>query len=216
MASNPYFQFFNQTNEQNLFEDLVVESIKQYSHDVAYLPRTINVEDPIMTEPVIQSFDVALDVEMYIKNWDNYQGDGQLLAKFGLEIRDQMTFVLTKRSFAEFIQPTTSKERPWEGDCIFIPMLRSIYQIKYVSSSANFYQLGKNYSWEITCELLEFNNEQFNTGRPEIDDLTPRFEHFDTPGYDLDNYDHTAQNTVIQEKSDDIVDWSEKNPFGDE
>lgn len=214
MASNSYFNFFNQHNEQNLIEDLTVEGLKIFAHDLYYLPRDINVEDQIMTEPIIQTFSKALPVEMYIRNWDSYQGEGQLLSKFGLEIRDQMTFILSKRSYNQFIHPTTNKVRPWEGDCIYIPMLKNVYQIKYSSdSNSQFYVLGKNYAWEITCELLEFNNEQFNTGIPAIDALNPPFEHYDDPNYDLDHYDRTAQNTVIQDKSDDIIDWTEKSPF---
>lgn len=216
MATNPYFNFFNQTNEQNLYEDLVVESVRIYAHDMIYLPRDINTEDKILTEPIIQSYSKALPIEMYIKNWDSFQGEGQLLSKFGLEIRDQMTLIMTKRSFEQFVKPTTLKSRPWEGDCIFIPMLGVVYQIKYVDSSANFYTLGKLYHWEIVCELLEFNNEQFSTGISAIDDLNPPFEHYDDPDYDLDNYDQTAQNTEIQDQSDQIVDWTEKNFFGDD
>lgn len=217
MASNPYYSYYKQENEQNLMEDLTVESIRQYAHDVVYLPRNINIQDYIMTEPITQSFDYPVDVECYIKSWDHYEGEGQLLAKFGLEIRDQMTLIITKRSHNQFIKPITGKERPWEGDCIYIPMLKNVYQVKYASdSNASFYILGKNYAWEIVCELLEFNNEQFNTGRPEIDGLNPPFEHFDEPDYNLDDYDHTAQNTIIQDESDKIIDWTEKSPFGEE
>ena len=86
MASNPYFNYFKQNNEQNLMEDLTVESVKQFAHDVLYLPRDIDIEDRIMTEPIVQSYSNALPVEMYVLNWDNYQGEGQLLAKFGLKI----------------------------------------------------------------------------------------------------------------------------------
>lgn len=214
MANNPYFNFFHQANEQNLMDDLVVESNKQFAHNMVYLPRIITQNDNIMNEPVIQEFTEALDIELYIKNWDSFEGQGQLMAKFGLEIRDQMTMVMTKRSFNQFIQPISGKSRPWEGDCIFIPMLGVVYQVKYAESSAQFYALGKNYSWEVVCELLEFNNEQFKTGRPEIDDLNPAFQHYDEPDYDLESYDRTAKNAEIQEESDDILDWSENNPFG--
>lgn len=215
MASNQFFNYYNQHNEQSLLEDLVVESIRQFAHDLVYLPRDINIKDKIMTEPIIQTISHALDVEMYIKNWDHYQGEGQLLSKFGLEIRDQMTFILTHRAFNQFVKPITNKARPWEGDLIYIPMFKNVYQIKYVDNSANFYMLGKNYSWEIVCELLEYNNEQFQTGRQEIDQMYPAFEHADDPDYDLNNYDKTSQNSIIQDESDDIIDWTEKNPFGD-
>lgn len=216
MARNPYYDYFTQNNEQNLMEDLTVESVKQYAHDVVYLPRNINIEDKIMTEPIVQSFNHALDIEIYIKSWDHYEGEGQLLSKFGLEIRDQMTLIMTKRSYNQFIKPLTGKVRPWEGDCIYIPMFKNVYQVKFASdSNASFYLLGKNYAWEINCELLEFNNEQFNTGRAEIDSLNPPFEHADQPGYDLESYDTTTQNKEIQTQSDLIIDWAEKNPFGE-
>lgn len=216
MASNPYINFYERNNEQNLMEDLVVESIRQYAHDIVYMPRHIDVEDKVLTEPIIQNITKALDIEVYVKNWEDFQGEGQLLSKFGLEIRDQMNLIMTKRSFTQFVQPITRKERPWEGDLLYIPMLKATYQIKYVSSSnAQFYILGKNYAWEISCELMEFSNEQFNTGRPDIDSLNPSFEHYDQPDYDLSDYDHTAQNQIIQDESDQIIDWSESNPFGD-
>lgn len=214
MASNPYFNFFNNVPEQNLMEDLTVESIRQYAHDVVYMPRDI-VRDEIFNEPTVVTYSNALDVEMYVKNWESFQGEGQLIAKFGLEIRDQMTLVLTKRSFNQFIKPTTGKDRPWEGDCIYIPMLGATYQVRYVNSSASFYILGKNYSWEVQCDLLEFSNEQFKTGRAYIDDLNPPFENANNPDYDLESYDRTAQNEKIQTESDQIIDWTEKSPFAD-
>jgi hypothetical protein len=216
MASNPYYNYFTQTNEQDLMEDLVVESVKQYAHDVYYLPRDVNILDKLMTEPITQSFNHALSVECYVQNWSEMGGEGQLMAQFGLEIRDQMKFILTKRSHNQFILPTTGKSRPNEGDCIYIPMLKNVYQISYVSdSNPAFYILGKNYAWEVTCDLLEFNNEQFNTGVSVIDELNPPFEHLSDPDYELENYDKTAQNQFIQNESDEIIDWSEKSPFGE-
>lgn len=216
MASNPYYNFFNNKPEQDLIEDLSVESLRQFAHDVYYLPRTIDVKDEILTEPIVQTFDKALSADVYVKSWDSFEGQGQLLAKFGLEIREQMTLIMSKRTYEQYIKPITGKERPWEGDCIYIPMLKTVYQIKYANSTnASFYVLGKNYAWEIVCEILEFNNEQFATGVEEIDALNPPFEHADDPDYDLNNYDRTAQNDKIQEESNKIIDWSERNPFGD-
>lgn len=216
MASNPYYNYFNQSNEQNLMENLAVESVKQYAHDMHYLPRDINILDELMTEPITQSFNHDLPIEGYVLNWQSYGGEGQLIAKFGLEIRDQMKFIITKRSHNQFLKPTTGRERPWEGDCLYIPMLKNVYQISYVSdSNPAFYILGKNYAWEVTADLLEFNNEQFNTGNPVIDALNPPFENINDPDYELENYDKAAQNKYIQEESDDIIDWTEKNPFGE-
>lgn len=214
MAASPYFNFYSQQSEQGLMDDFVVESVRQYAHDMMYLPRDINVRDNLMTEPIVQTYNKAIDIEMYIKNWSSYEGEGQLLSTFGLDIKDSMSLIMTKRSFTEFVNPYTDKLRPWEGDCIYVPMLKAIYQVKFVSdTNPAFFILGKNYAWEISCELLEFNNEHFETGIPEIDSMNPDFEHYDDPDYDLESYDKTAQNQFIQDESDQIVDWSEKNPF---
>lgn len=213
MATNTYFNNFYSVNEQSLYDDLIVESIKQYGHDLFYLPRIGEKEDGILNEYSFSRFEHALPVEMYIKNFSDFEGEGQLLAKFGLEIRDQMTLSLSHRSFKQFIQPTTGKERPWEGDVIYIPMTKVLYQIKYVNTSAIFYTLGKLNTYDIVCELIEFSNEQFNTGMPEIDDKYKPFENADNPSYDLESYDNFAGNKNIETEGDGILDFSEINPF---
>src|SRR5690606_25643766 len=120
------------------------------------LPRTGVSEDDLLTEYQYAEFNQALPVEMYVKNFDSFEGEGQLLSKFGLEIRDQMTLILSRRSFKQFIQPYTEKERPLEGDVLIIPFLdNNAYQIKYVNSSAIFYTMGKLQTYEIVCELFE-------------------------------------------------------------
>jgi len=215
MGTNPYINHFTEFNEQHILNDLTVESIRMFGHDLVYLPRFIRKKDDILKEPEIVRFREAIDVEMFIKSWEGFEGQGHLIAKFGLEIRDTITLVLSKKSFLQFIYPITNKERPLEGDCIFIPLTKSVFQIKYVESDSNFYQLGRNYSWDISAELLEYSNEQFQTGRPEIDDLYKPFQHTTDPNYKLSEYDKTSQNEIIQDKSDDILDWSESNLFGD-
>jgi hypothetical protein len=214
MASNQFLQWYNQNNEQNLFEDLTVESIRNFAHDIKYLPRTELAIDHTLNEIGISEYTTALDVEVYVKNADSFEGDGQLLAKFGLEIRDQMTLVMSIRSFQQFIQPYTNKSRPEEGDCLFIPMLGVIYQIKYVNSSAQFYTLGKLMSYEIVCELLEFNNEQFRTNIAEIDDKYKAYQNASADGYNLESYDNSADNSSIEVISDSVLDFGESDPFG--
>lgn len=213
-ASNPWWNNFNNAGEQGLYEDLVVESIKIYGHDMLYLPRTGIQKDDVLNEYKYSEFNSALPIEMYVKNFDSFEGEGQLLAKFGLEIRDQMTLVMSHRSFHQFIKPTTAKARPWEGDCIYIPMLNVVYQIKYVNTSATFYTLGKLNTYEIVCELLEFNNEQFNTGVAAIDDKYAPFENAETDvNYDLESYDNNAQNRAFEDTADGVLDFSESSPF---
>jgi len=215
MAANPYLNLFNGNNEQSLLNDLVVESIKYFGIDLVYLPRFIREQDKIFNETIINEFRDAIDVEMYIKSFEGFEGQGHLVAKFGLEIRDQLTLVLSKKSFADYIYPVTHKQRPMEGDCIYLPMTNNVFQIKYVEADASFFQLAKNYSWDISCELLEFSNEIFKTGRDYIDNLYKEFQHIDkTPKYKLEEYDKSAKNQEIQDNSDKILDWTEKNYFG--
>lgn len=211
--SNPYFQFYNNTAEQNLFEDIAVESIRNHAHDVFYLPRTGVNKDNLLNEFEIAKFEEALPIEVYVKNFDAFEGEGQLMSKFGFEARDQMTLVMSIRSYNQFVKPITAKTRPHEGDCIFIPMLNVAYQIKFVNESAVFYGMGKLYTWEITCELLEYTNEQFVTGNPVIDDRYPPFENTSSNTYSLENYDDNADNTSIQGESDDVLDFTELDPF---
>lgn len=213
MGTNPYFQHFTDANEQDLWEDLTVEAIRNSAVDAIYLPRTGGVKDDMLNEFTHSVFNVALPVEMYVKNADSFEGDGQLLSKFGLEIRDQMTLVMSIRSFKEFIQPTTSLERPGEGDCIYVPFLGMVYQVKYVNSSAQFYTLGRLMSYEIVCELLEYNNEKFATGYPEIDDKYKQFGHADDIDYEVENDDIGADNKAIGTAADNVLDFSEANPF---
>lgn len=214
MATNPFFSVFSQENEQNLIDDLIVETIKQTGHDVYYLPRTGIKRDDILNEYSYSEFNDALPVEMWINNFSNFEGEGQLLSKFGLEVRDQMTLTVSVRSFEEFIQPTTNALRPEEGDCIYIPMLKVIYQIKYVDSTPIFYTLGKLNCYGLTCDLLEFSNEQFKTGLAEIDNINKPFQNVDTDNdYSLEEYDNNASNSVIQDESEDYLDFSEQSPF---
>ena len=215
MASNSYFNQFNNANEQNLYDDLAVESLRIHPHDMVYLPRTIVNKDDVLTEPVISEFTTAIDIELYIQSAAGFEGEGELLSKFGFEVRDQMTLIMSVRSFNEFIKPITGHLKPQEGDCIYVPMLKSIFQIKFAKDNALWYVFGKLYTYEITCELLEFSNEQFKTGRADIDAVNPPFQHYDDPDYNLEEYDIQAQNKVIQDESDDILDWTESSPFGD-
>lgn len=213
MASNPYLQWYTNSNEQQLIDDLVVEGIRNHAHDVYYLPRTGVAKDDLLNENNINRFDSALPVEVYVKNFDGFEGEGELVSKFGFEIRNQMTLQMSIRSFEEFIKPTTQAARPLEGDCIYIPMLEVVYQIKYINASAIMYTLGKLQSYEITCELLDYTNEQFNTGIAEIDTKYPAFQHEANNAYDLDQYDTTADNSPIQTDSDLVLNFDELDPF---
>lgn len=214
MAAHPGFNFYTRSREQNLHENLVTEAIRAYGHNIYYLPRTIDKMDEIRNEAELISFNTALPIEIYIKNTDAFEGDGQLLSKFaGLEVRDQMTLNMSKRSFTEFVKPTTNKPRPLEGDLLFIPMLNVCYQIDYIKTDSIFYFLGALNMYEIVAKIFENNGERFDTGIDAIDDLYPARGDISDPGYDLEAEDRGAANKLIEDEADSFLDFSESDPF---
>lgn len=166
--------FFNHAvnSEQHLYEDLVVESLRFYGHDVMYLPRQVIEEDTILNEDVQSKFGDAYSVEMYIENTDGFEGEGDLMSKFGLQIRDQATFVISLRSWERFISLDSNLAtsfRPNEGDLIYFPLSGSMFEIKFVEHEDPFYQVGKLFVFKLRCELFEYSQEDFDTGIDEID-----------------------------------------------
>ena len=125
MPTSNYFQKFDHTNEQNLLQDLMVESIQIFGHDVSYLPRTQNAVDNIYGEDPTSSFESAYPIEMYIKNTDGFEGEGAFVGRFGLEIREQITFSVARRTW----DGTRISVRPLEGDLIWFPMTSKLFEI---------------------------------------------------------------------------------------
>lgn len=214
MARNTYFDFFNYAPEQNLIEDLVVESLRIYAHDCIYLPRTGISEDRILNEYEYSQFNTAIECEFYIKNFSGFEGEGQFLSHFGVEIRDQVRLVMAIRSFNEFVQPITSEARPLEGDCIYIPMLGALYQISFVENDAVYHQLGAVQTLEITASLFEISGEVFNTGNAEIDAKYNKYN--EEIGQDEvdETVDTMARNQEFTLEADEILDVTEINPIG--
>ena len=171
MATNFYFNNFTNSQEQHLIEDLVTESIKIYGHDVYYLPRTLVARDSLYNQDDLSTFDSAYLVDMYIKNVEGFEGEGDLFQRFGVEIRDQITFVISQRTFDLEISTSTSLIRPNEGDLIFLPLNNKPFEIKFVEHEAVFYQMGSLQTYEMTCELYEYSGERFNTGITSIDNI---------------------------------------------
>lgn len=208
-----------------------------YGHDVYYLPRTRIGDDSIIGEESYSEFNSQYFVEMYIKNVEGFAGQGDFLAKFNLEIRDQVTFTIARRTFSEEIGASTSFVRPREGDLIYFPLNNKIFEIKFVEHEAIFYQLGALQTFDLTCELFEYSNEIFNTGIAIVDDkqkdLTFNMSDFaiktengfalsDQDGYDLvlelfsmDTQDPISDNTQLESEGDSILDFSEIDPFSE-
>ena len=177
------------TSEQRLVENLITESIKIYGFDVYYLPRTEVNEDTFFADDVLSKFDNALPLEMYLENVDGFGGDGELMSKFGIELRESATFVLVRGRWADVVGKGRSNliplpNRPAEGDLIYLPLTRSYFEIKKVETKDPFYQLGKLYVYKLYCELYQYSSERFDTGVAEIDAIEDQLSQ-DTDQYGL-------------------------------
>ena len=268
MARNRHFnQYTPVKQEQNLVEDLVIESIKIYGVDGYYLPRTHVNLDKIYGEDASMLFDDALEMEFYIKSFDGFMGQEDFLSKFGLQIDESITFVVSQKRFTQSLKTSIITEysynmltedgdellsnrntvseydyeaivRPREGDLIWIPMLNSMYEIKFTQNIENFYQLGKLYTYELRCDRIEYSSERINTDIADIDGIedqyslstTNREKLLDEDAFLFLHEDDTfivneadvvvaaeisADNEEIGQKiiDDDILDFSEQNPF---
>ena len=176
-TTNLYFNKFEHFGEQNLIADLVIESISIYGIDVGYLCKKFTSEgyDQLYTEEDLAEFDNVTDIAMYVKNVDGFEGEGDFLSKFGLEIRDSMTLSVARRSFESEVEATQNISRPREGDLIFFPLNQKLYEIKFVEHEPVFYQMGALQFYDVRVELFEYSNERMNTGIPEIDELETKF-----------------------------------------
>lgn len=242
MAASLYFNNFGASNEQQLIEDLVVESVRIYGNDVHYLPRQIENLDEIYGADPTSIYNSAFFVETYIKSIDGFEGDGLFLSKFGLEIRDQITLSIAKRTFNEEVGVYTTQTLPLEGDLIYFtlnPGRAGLYQIKYVSDRSIFFQLGGLQVYDLVCEKFEYSGERLRTGIPEIDAIEGQFttnmsafsiltqDNFsitDQDGfpivqgsYDLDvqTNDFNSDNEEIDIEAENILDWTEIDPFSE-
>jgi len=171
MATNVFFsQAVKQ--EQNLVEDLIVESLRMYGHNCYYLPRKIVNENTILGDAADSKFEDAYEVEMYLEGVEGFEGEGDLYSKFGVEVRDTATFILSRRSWERFVSLDANLAtglRPNEGDLIYFPLSKSVFEIKFVEHENPFYQLGKLYTFKMTCDLYEFSGEDFDTGVSALD-----------------------------------------------
>jgi|TARA_B100000929_G_scaffold290164_1_gene282872 hypothetical protein len=171
MPTNVFFNHAVNT-EQHLYEDLVVESLRIYGHECYYLPRNVVEEDTILGEDIQSTYGDAYSVEMYIENVEGFEGEGDLFSKFGVQVRDQATFVISLRTWERFISldgNLATSLRPNEGDIIFFPMSGSVFEIKFVEHENPFYQVGKLFVFKMQCELFEYSGEDFDTGIESID-----------------------------------------------
>jgi hypothetical protein len=170
MSTNKYFTQ-GHSGEQSLYESLIIESIKIYGQDLYYIPRTVVSTKNILNEPSQSKFESYYEIEMYLESFDGFGGEGNLFQKFGIEIRDQINLVISRRRFDTEIGWEINRSRPYEGDLIYIPVSKSLFEIKFVESELPFYILNTIPSYKLQCELFEYSGEDFSTGLYEIDNI---------------------------------------------
>jgi len=168
---NPYFSQ-SVRSEQNLYEDIIIESLKIYGQDIYYLPRDLVGEDRIFGDDVPSRFNSSYKIEMYIENTEGFDGEGDLFTRFGVEIRDEATFVVSRKRWRNTVKRHDNEitgERPREGDLIYLPLSKSLFQINHVEHEQPFYQLSNLPTYKMRCQLFEYNDEDLDTGVAEID-----------------------------------------------
>jgi len=175
MAVNHYFQGGNgigNTNEKRLYEDLIIEGLKIYGQDCYYLPRTLVNRDLILGEDSLSKFDDSYLLEMYMETTEGFAGEQEIINKFGLEIREDTTFMISKRRWQDQVDSvhTLIKDgRPNEGDIIYMPLMNSFFEIQFVQDQEPFFQLGNLPVYKLRCTRWEYSSEQLNTGVADID-----------------------------------------------
>ncbi len=173
MATNVYFSG-KVASEQNLYEDLIIESVKMYGQDVYYLPREMVSVDNILNEDIESNYDTAYTIEMYIEGADGFAGEGDILQKFGIELRDQATFIVSKKRWDQLVGVNNNginSSRPTEGDLVYLPLSKSVFEVRFVEHESPFYQLQDLPVYKIQCELFEYSDESINTGVEEVDGI---------------------------------------------
>jgi hypothetical protein len=270
MPVNHYFQGgqgIGNQSEKTLYEDLIVEGLKIYGHDVYYLPRTLVNRDLILGEDTSSRFDDSNLIEMYFETTEGFAGQRELINKFGLEIRDDTTFVVAKRSWDSYVglrSNVIASGRPNEGDILYFPLMNSFFEIQFVEDQEPFFQLGNLPVYKLRVTRWEYSNEEINTGNQILDQAEDTYtlqsllnfkftlevgqEIIDGPGSLLletdyatgspayvlnEDYTDTASNIQTQSSyannldldtaagfdtastSDDILDFTERNPFGE-
>lgn len=228
MATNVFFNNYSNFNEQNLIDDLVIESIRIYGVDVIYIKRSFGAIDSVFNEDDLPLYDETFEFEAYVKNVDGFEGEGDFLSKFGLQIRDAVTFTVANRTFERYVtRELVEMIRPREGDLIYFPLSEKMYEIKFVEHESIFYQTGALQVFDMKCELIEYSGQRFQTGRDPIDTY---FDPIDTTSTTTlqalantagdqfgvtDGVDNLSRNYVFETEGDNILDFSETDPFSE-
>ena len=239
MTTSAYFSK-GTAGEQALYEALIIEQLQVFGHDVYYLPRKLVAEDTLWGEDVLSSFNDAYQIEMYMEEVEGYGGDKELISKFGLEIRDEANFVVSRSRWNTVVSSDANlieSSRPNEGDLIYFPRIKKLFQIDFVDHDDPFYQVDNLPVYKLSCSTFEYSSEDLDTGISAIDSIedtmsldaldyqmlmesgdtmiTEDGDYIISEEYRIDTIASTADNLFIEKTGDTILDFTESNPFGD-
>ena len=239
MTTSAYFSK-GTAGEQTLYENLIIEQLKVFGHDVYYLPRKLVAEDTLWGEDTLSSFNDAYLIEMYMENNEGFGGEKELISKFGLEIRDEANFVVSRSRWDTVVGDDLNlieSSRPNEGDLIYFPRIKKLFQIDFVDHDDPFYQVDNLPVYKLSCSTFEYSSEDLDTGIVAIDGIedsmsldaldyqllmmngdamiTEDGDYIISEDYRVDTIALTADNLFMEKAGDEVLDFTESNPFGD-
>jgi len=252
MPTNVYFDTGTKP-EQALYEDLMIEQLRIYGQDVYYIPRKMAGTDKIWQEDISSSFESSYLIEMYMENVDGYEGEKELMSKFGLDIQDDATFIVARRRWEQFVSVDNNiivSSRPNEGDLVYFPKGKKLFEITFVDHDDPFYQVHNLPTYKLKCKTFEYASEVIDTGIAEIDAIETdnsldmlahqisleqgtvnltgagsiqmenavegaAASYIILETYNIATIDENSQNDDFELADDNILDFTESNPFGD-
>lgn len=204
------------SREQDLIEGLVIEAMKIYGKEMLYIPRKYVAKDEILGEDRMASFEYAYPVPTYFENIDSFNGQGAFMQKFGYMLEQQATISIPRKTWNQIVGVTGNSilpNRPAEGDLMYFPLTKGMFEIKFVTHQNPFYQLGKLYVYRLELELFQYSSESFNTGNADIDVFETLKSYNPTINANPDTPDSYGDNTKIATEADTLV-FNPNNPFG--
>ena len=207
MATNQYFNNYNSLAEQRVIEDLITESIKIMGFDAYYLPiENEEDRDILYGEDPVKKFSSAFPVEFYLSSSMEYGGEREFFSKFGLEIKNNINVIISKRSFSQRV-PQSMFTRPREGDLIYVPFLNGtgeLFEIKFVNQTKDFFMLGRKipYYYELEMEKFKYSQEIIDTGVAEIDDVTAQSSYAIDLNLSRSSANNYTQKEIVYQSAD--------------
>jgi hypothetical protein len=205
MATSQYFNNYNSKySDQRVIEDLIVESIKIMGFDAYYLPNDNDAaRDLLYGEDPVKKFNSAFQLEMYLADSSGYGGQQEFFSKFGLEIKNTVNVIVSRRTYQERVPQDPKYLRPREGDLIYVPFLNGtgeLFEIRFVEQAKDFFQLGRQapYFYELELEKFKYSHERIATGVPDIDEVVTENSYTLTLEFGNGTGNYTSQEVVYQ------------------